>query len=273
MFGVWRKVQAMNLDIIIGAALNCVFFAIALRSKTTWFTIATLVLVVWIIYTGDRLLDTRKEGKYPNTYRHRFHKKYRPYLLTSLIVMALMALLILPLLPLVTVVWGAGLFLMVICYFIFIVLAKQNAFIKEPVIALLYTCGVALPAVSQVGIDGRTVFLLIQHAMLAFLNLALISYYEADEDLKSGHPSLVNIVGVKGAVRSVNFVFYGLLLSLAFFLFIYPGMFSVYIQATFLSMWTILFMIKTFREYFSKFNRYRTWADLAFWAPGWLLWL
>ncbi|MDH5603635.1 MAG: hypothetical protein OEY51_06840, partial [Cyclobacteriaceae bacterium] len=192
-----RKFQLLNLDIVVGAVLNGIFFAVCFRTRITWFTLLTLAIAVWIIYTGDRLLDTRKSGNMPDTPRHRFHQKNRKGLLIAMSVTALVALLVIPLLPMITVLYGLGLFLIVLSYFVFLMSFKPLLFPKEPVIALLYTCGVALPALSLSVPEGRMFIIILQHTTLAFLNLLLISYYEVKIDAKSGHRSLALNLGKK----------------------------------------------------------------------------
>jgi len=228
-------------------------------------------MVVWIIYTGDRLLDTRKQDNSPKTARHQFHRKNSKYLLTTLILLALVVLFILPLLPLITVAYGVGLLLMVVGYFTFLVLLKSDTLLKEPIIAILYTCGVALPALSLAIPDGRMIFILAQHSIFAFLNLMLISYYEVDVDTASGHDSLASKLGKKRTVALMNYTLWLLLLTMVVYLILFPGMFSLFIQATFLSIWMIFYFIKTSTGYFSQYERYRAWADLSFWIPGWIL--
>jgi len=271
--GFLRKFQLLNLDIVVGAVLNGIFFAVCFRTRITWFTLLTLAIAVWIIYTGDRLLDTRKSGNMPDTPRHRFHQKNKKWLLAGISVSALVALLVIPLLPMVTVMYGLGLFFIVLSYFIFLMFFKPIFFPKEPVIALLYTCGVALPAFSLSLPEGSMFIIILQHATLAFLNLLLISSHEVTIDTKSGHHSLAIGLGKKRTETVLLVLFWLLFLSILINLIVYHEMFSFMIQATLLCMWGVLFMIKFSWGYFKKNDRYRTWADMAFWIPGWIIWL
>ena len=271
--GLIKRFQLLNLDVVVGAILNSIFFAVCLRSKITWFTILVLAITVWIIYTGDRLLDTRKSVPVPETSRHKFHGKNRKGLIFTIVVLMVVVVVVLPLLPLATVAYGVGLVLVVLCYFTFLMLLKPSMFLKEPVIAVLYTCGVALPAVSLGVLGGNAIFILLQHTTMAFLNLLLISYYEADIDARSGHYSLAVGLGAKGVEKLLCTVLWILLISMVGYLILYPGKFSFLIQSTFLSMWIVFFLIKSFTSYFSRNDRYRTWADMAFWIPGWIIWV
>ena len=116
----WLWLNVLGLDAPIVAVVWQFFFAEALRLKIPTSNYLTLGLIVWVIYSADRLLDARRL-RAPETAsaRHRFYRDWfhvmMPLTMAGLILSVVAVLMVLP----ETILYcGAVLFLFVIVYFI-----------------------------------------------------------------------------------------------------------------------------------------------------------
>jgi hypothetical protein len=141
---------------------------------------------------------------------------------------------------------------------------------KEFGIALIYTIGVCIPALSQnfIGITCTIVFVALQVFLLAFTNLLEFSLFEINQDSIEEQTSFARAIGERKIAR----ITYALIIAtylLAIFTISYNCHFTVVVtEACILIINTILLFILLKKDYFKKHERYRIWGDGVFLIPG-----
>ncbi len=145
------------------------------------------------------------------------------------------------------------------------VLLQRKLFIKEFVVALLYTLGVLLPSWAlQPVLSPLQALLIIQLFVIALINLLLFSWFEFAADQKDGHASFATRLGktrtakLLVALCVVNFIISGWILT--------QYQFSVSIFVLF-AMTIALLIIYLKAEFFANKDRYRLLGDAIFFIP------
>src|SRR6478736_436347 len=72
----YRVINALSLDVAGGAVICALFFAQLLKVNLFPQGLAALGLAVWIVYTGDHLLDAKRLREQASTFRHGFHQQH-----------------------------------------------------------------------------------------------------------------------------------------------------------------------------------------------------
>ena len=250
-----------NVDIAVGAAINLLFFFIVLDLPVDWIAVLLCFNSVWVIYTLDRILDARKVPEI-QTIRHQLHKQNEKVLTILITLVVIVNLVLLVFVPIELIIAGCILGIVIMAYLIGLWMGLPIP--KELFVASVYTGGIALaPVLMMSSIPPWLYFMLVQHFILAFNNLTLISRYEQSEDKASGQFNIVS--ALNGDLRWL-FIAMGLLfLGSAVFYVIYGGIWGV--QILFVSMLLLNAVILTNRYFFSTDERYRVLADFAFYLP------
>lgn len=191
---VYRLINVLSIDIASGAVVSALFFGKLLNVTILPFALVALWLTVWIIYTADHLRDAKTIRHRASSDRHRFHQKHFKTLFVLMgIAIAADAGLMLFMRTLVFE-WGLVLAAVVLVYFI---IQRYLKIFKELFIAFLYTCGVLLPSVSVilVPILWYQEVVMIQFGLLAFTNLLIFSWFDAEDDLADHQESFATIAG------------------------------------------------------------------------------
>jgi hypothetical protein len=191
---LYQLFNILSLDIASGAVICALFFARLLNVSILPYGLIALALTVWAIYTADHLRDAKNIGKSAASERHRFHQQY----FKTLFVLAILAIaadaVIILFIRKEVLNWGVMLAALVLVY-----LGAQRylKFLKELVIALLYTGGVLLPslAVTAVSINGFHAALIAQFALIAFTNLLIFSWFDSEADVEDRQNSFVTVFG------------------------------------------------------------------------------
>ncbi|GAA4454990.1 hypothetical protein GCM10023189_22250 [Nibrella saemangeumensis] len=239
-----------------------------------WATTWVLALVVFIIYTVDRLLDVRKPDMLP-TARHTFHRRHAPVLWRVVAGAAGLALLLAIWLPGSVIKFGLVLGVLCAAYvaMVFRLPARHPALLaKEPLVALFFTAGVwgsvwvQRPSVSAVEWAQALMFLAI-----AFQNLLLFSVLELQEQLTVPQFSLATYWGPLLCDQLMRWLTFLVVGSSFFVCFTVTDRFaqrSALIQAI---MSLVLYVIQRHPAYFLKNERYRWIGDGVFWLPALVL--
>ena len=136
---------------------------------------------------------------------------------------------------------------------------------KEILIAVFYTVGVLLVPFSLTQKPESLLLPGIQHMILAFMNLLLISYFEREEDQWRGQSNLISTfklnIGGWLVILFLIQLFIGVYLTIAD-----PQHFEYF--AVLISMGCILWAIYIFRKYLFKEDLYGVLADAVFLLPG-----
>lgn len=263
---IGNYVRYLNIDIAIGAGVNCYFFQWITGTDVSVWVYILLFNSIWSIYTLDRILDSGMPRS-PETDRHLFHKKHQRILLAFIVLLFIMNIWVLLRVEIEIVKNGiilAGLIL----FYLFALKFRKKFFPKEIFIAIFYTVGISLGplTLSSAGIDREMALYLAQHTFLAFINLLIFSLYETSIDQKSGQFNIVLQLGRQHALKLLR-----VMMVLSGFLIVLTAVrYDVHIAITYSLMLSLLIIVSHFREFFNNKERYRFWADAAFLLPIWI---
>jgi 4-hydroxybenzoate polyprenyltransferase len=258
---LYRTINLLSIDVVVGAVISSLYFSTLLDVKPNHYSMATLGLTVWIIYTADRLLDVRDLKGPATTARHQFHHRYQNQLWISIFIMGFIAATLVfflhPSIILIGVFVAAssGLYLLI----------QKHLRIKEFIVAILYTVGVLLPSLGLRGSLSSELYLLItQFFMVALINLLLFSRFEYETDKSSGYSSFATTYGEKITTR---FVWVLCLCSISITTWMLIQNLSTLATLIFLLMTLVLMSISLFPNYFAVNSRYRFLGDAVFFLP------
>ncbi len=256
----YRLLNVLSIDVALGAVCSGIFFAHILQADVTCYSLISLGLSVWIIYTTDHLLDAKKINTLATTNRHRFHQQHFQLLSVFVIVAASINAALLFFIRRPALITGIILVVLVILY---LLIQHSLKFLKEIFVAIVYTAGVLLPAITNTQVFWRdwNWMVIIQFSLIALLNLIIFSWFDYENDVQDNRVSFVTIFG-----KSTSQVFIYLLFILSIILWVLA--FSFHIEtAIFLGMNTLLFIMICFYPYFSHHERYRILGDAIFFLP------
>jgi 4-hydroxybenzoate polyprenyltransferase len=259
----YRYLNILSVDIATGAVIAALFFAKILGVQILPYGLIALALTVWIIYTADHLRDAKSIKTTASTERHRFHQR-NFNVLAVILLMAVCADLIIILYTRKPVLrWGIYLGVIVGIY---LLVQRYLKFLKETLIALLYTLGVLLPSVSVT--DQELTFfhflLFIQFALVALMNLLIFSWFDHEGDLKDNQRSFSTDLG-KRSITKVIFMIAVVDIMIGGFLL--AAGFRPYATAMIMAMCVLHLSILFFSEHLRENDRYRYAADAIFFLP------
>lgn len=257
-----------------------------------WATSIVLALVVFIIYTVDRLLDVRKykadSSSQPLTARHQFHHRHTLLLWCVVAVAAAVILGLLFCLPGSVIKFGIVLGGICAAYVgaVFRLPARHSALLlKEPFVAVLYTAGiwgsvwVQRPTISRVEVVECLMF-----AGIAFQNLLMFAVMEQHEagppvSASRSNSDLTNqsvfSLAAKWGEERCTLVFRWLtggIVAAGFVLcFLTDDRFAQRSALMLALMSLTLYAMQRYRAYFLKNERYRWLGDGVFWMPALVL--
>lgn len=200
----YRYVNALSFDVVLGAVISSIFFAKLLEVTLPPIILATLALAVWTIYTMDHLWDAYRSQNPERTFRHQLHQNNFRVLSVLVVLSIVFGVVLLWHLPTITRVWGIGLTLVIVVYFIIMRFLQKQIYHKEILVALVYTCGVLVGPYSlyQGALSVPHILVIIQFAALAFSNLLVFAYFEFEFDHYQNFGSLPRSIG-KPRTRSL----------------------------------------------------------------------
>jgi len=196
IFSFYRVINALSLDVAVGAVVGAVFFARLFGVSLLPQGLMALGLAVWIIYTADHLQDVRKIYNTPSTFRHALHQEKFKLLSSLLLASIVVELILLFFLRKQVVYNGLWLGCGVIVY---VIVNRWLTYFKEIAAALLYTSGVLLPAFSlkQTSISLTEELIVAQFFLIVLTNLILFSWMDFENDKKDHRHSLATYIGKK----------------------------------------------------------------------------
>jgi 4-hydroxybenzoate polyprenyltransferase len=259
MKSIFQYINALSIDVSVGAVCSALFFAEYFRVKILPVGIASLGLTVWIIYSADHLLDAKRIRHPASTFRHRLYQENFSTLLIATIVACLIDSILIFFIRRPVFIGGVILIGMVILY---LTLNRWWKIPKEIIIGYLYVCGVLLPSVTvtpmQVG--DWPVSLIIQFFFTALLNLFIFAWYDRHHDTADQLSSFVLKFG-EGKSRFVIGALYGMNLLLTILSGFEHGSNIV------LAMNVILLVLYLKADFFVKDERFRFIGDAVFIMP------
>jgi hypothetical protein len=260
---LYKYFNLLSIDIAAGAVAGACFFSSILHVAVRPYAFGCLGLTVWIIYTTDHLLDANKIRGMASTVRHRFHQ--RNFNLLSVMVIAAsvvdVALIFFIKKP---VLYGG--FLVASVVGLYLLVHRRLAFLKEIVVAFLYTAGILLPSLPvtsvQLSLFHYTLFILFFNT--ALINLLLFSWFDLKNDLADKATSFVTVAGKRPTLNVLwtLFVLNGCLcgyIAIESQQLIYPLIIIL--------MNVVMLLILVFRNWFVCDDRYRLLGDAVFLLP------
>lgn len=200
---IYRYLHFLSLDIVLGALATSCFAARLFSTDPGWTWWITLALTVWLLYTGDHMLDALKHKKKVEREMHYFLLKNRRLVIYSLGVVAVVdAMLIINLLDKELFKYALILAGLVLLFYAMRHIFKKNRILSVPgefFVMLLYMAGTWLgPAVAMESSfeAGHGMIALIFMGVL-LMNLGVISLYDIKLDSRMGITSLANLLGMK----------------------------------------------------------------------------
>lgn len=265
--GFYRRFHYLSFDIVAGALASSCFAAGLFGAAPDWPWWISLGLTVWILYTGDHLLDAWKSRKKPQRDMHRFIFANRRNLLWFLGVATVSDLLVvLNLLDQKYLKYALVLAGLVLLYYSMRHLFRKNRVFFVPgeyFVLLLYMAGTWLgPFVDRsFPLQPADALIALMFAGVLFMNLGVISLYDMHIDSRLGMASLARSLGQKATrnlVLGTGISIY-LLTVLQFMVF---GMDRYFRFPLILSaMATLLLMVLLMPSYFRRNEYYRWTAD------------
>lgn len=272
---VYSYIRILSLDVVSGALFSTLALSRLLDAHPGLPVILALCSAVWVVYTFDHLIDTRKINHEAHTPRHRFHQRYFTGLAITVAMLSLIGGGMIFFMPVSTLIAGVIVGGITLIYFFTLRLFKlKTAFQKELFIALVYVLGIFTAPVSlSQEMDTPYLYLLfIEYLLLAFSNLILFAWYEQEADRADGHSSLILKIGQEKTYRLLKIIFgivaicilSGLAISTAYST-------AWWYQIILLLMLVILIWLYINPFFFNKNERYRAFGDGAFMLPGLIL--
>jgi len=190
---LYELISILSLDVVAGSVV-CALFFIKVLQATPSFALVPLALTVWIIYTGDHLLDARRIGHLASSARHRFHQEHFAQLRIAIAVAVILDAL--------SLVWVSravilgGMFLAVLVALLML-MHRTFPWLREIIVSVLYTCGVLLPAIAQARMPYTIAhsLLFVQFSLVALTNLLVLSWLDRESDYKDGLTSFTLTAG------------------------------------------------------------------------------
>ncbi|CCH55566.1 hypothetical protein BN8_04831 [Fibrisoma limi BUZ 3] len=275
-----RNAYYLSFPVVLGAVLsNRMAARLSDVVPVHWATPIVLALVVWMIYTIDRLLDVQKVTPASSssrlTPRHAFHRQHATDLWRGVLAAALLALILCFFLP--GSVIRFGLALGAVCAgYVFMVFRLPNRhsalLLKEPLVAVLFSAGVwgsvwvQRPTVSGVEITQALMF-----TVIAFQNLILFSVMEQWERPEQPQFSLATAWGLERSITLLGWLTLGVVSTGLTLCFITSDRFAQRASLMLAIMSLVLYVIQRFPAYFLRNERYRWLGDGVFWLPALVL--
>jgi 4-hydroxybenzoate polyprenyltransferase len=260
---LYKYFNLLSIDIAIGTVAGASFFASLLEVAVRPYAYLSLGITVWIIYTTDHLFDARKIKTVASTARHRFHQR-NFNVLSVFVLLAIAVDLVLILFVKKPVLYGG--FLIASVVGLYLIVHRQLAFLKEAVVATLYSAGILLPSVTVTSTDLSPdhYILFVLFFTTALINLLMFSWFDLKNDLADETQSFVTVMGDKRTLRVLWLIFMLNAALCIYFLYerqhINHAIIIIVMNAT-------LLIILVFRKWFVSHDRYRLLGDAVFLFP------
>jgi len=200
---IYRHFHYLGLDIVLGALASSCFAAQLFGTHPGLIWWITLALTVWLLYTGDHMLDALRHRKKVQREMHYFLLKHRRLVIYSLGVVAVVDfMLVINLLDKKLFKYALILAGLVLLFYAMRHIFRKNRFLFIPgelFVLLLYLAGTWLGPLANVEVGFET-----SHGLIALIfggvllmNLGVISLYDLQLDSRMGITSLAHIFGKK----------------------------------------------------------------------------
>jgi len=265
--GLYRKLHFLSLDIVGGALASSVFMAKLWDAQPGHIWYLALGLTVWLLYTGDHVVDAWRHRKKGLREMHQFIFSYRRPILYAMAIFLIVDLfLIFSLLDKEVLKLSLILAVFVFLFYGMRHLFRRNRFFYIPgevFVLLIYLAGVSLgPMVLRQEWVGTThLMVVLMMAGILMMNMGIISLYDTRLDSRLGIASLAIVLGKVGC-RFVVLISGLMILGLSFLQFMVSGNTTIsYLGFILAGMALIMLLILYSPSYFRKNDGYRLMAD------------
>lgn len=276
-----RPAIYLSLPVVLGAVFsNRLAARLSDVDPVHWATTPLLAIVVWMIYTTDRLLDIRHaSGALTN--RHRFHVAHADLLWGAVGGLGAIGIILVFFLPTPVIRFGAALCIGCVAYVLTVYQLRDRhpaLVVKEPLVALLFTAGIwGTVWVQRAAIGWPFKVQTVLFLGIAFQNLLLFSIFEQKE--ATGASTTISLATTWGLsrcdtiLRWLTFVVVAGAFALCFTADDSGGgaRFSQRASLMLGIMSLVLYAMQRYPAYFLKNNRYRFIGDAVFWLPALVL--
>ncbi len=264
---LYRHFHFLSLDILLGALASSCFAAQLFGGNPGWVWWFTLAMTVWVLYTGDHMLDAWKHRKKVEREMHFFMLKNRKVLRFSLGAVALVDfMLIINLMDRELMKYALVMAGLALLFYAMRHVFRKNRVLHIPgeiFVLLLYMAGTWLgPAVVfEHSFEVGHGMIALIFAGVLLMNLGVISLYDIKLDSRLGLVSIARALGVKKTKNMLlgsSLAIY--LISLLQFLVFGVDRFSQF-ALILAGMATIYLLVLYFPSRFRKNDYYRLTAD------------
>jgi 4-hydroxybenzoate polyprenyltransferase len=199
----YRYFHFLSLDIVLGALATSCLASQLLGARPGWIWWLSLAFTVWLLYTGDHVLDAWKHRKQSNRDMHLFIFKHRRLMLWSMGVIGIGDIFLIfnfldRTMLKIALLLGGLVFLFYAMRHIF----RRNRVLFIPgevFVLLIYLAGTWMgPYLARTEILQPTHGLIaLMMAGILMLNLGIISLYDVKLDTRLGISSLARVIGNK----------------------------------------------------------------------------
>lgn len=202
-------IRKNSIDVIAGVIAQGIFVVRITRQPLHWWWLAALSLTVWMIYTGDHLLDSTQHDTSPLNPRHGLQRTGTRIVLLILAA-AINLYLVTAYFSLSDIRTGILLFLLISVYIVAEKKVKTKTwflFPKEFIIAVLYVLSIWIfPLRWMQGSPPVTILLIaLGMVLLVFGNTLIFSFFESGNDRKEKRFSYAVFFGNKATFRTIFF--------------------------------------------------------------------
>ncbi len=200
---IYRHLHFLSIDIVLGALASSCFAARLFATDPGWIWWIILALTVWLLYTGDHMLDALRHKKKVEREMHYFMLKHRKLVIYSLGVVAVVNfILIINLLDKELFKYALVLAGLVLLFYAMRHVFRKNRILRIPgefFVLLLYMAGTWLgPVVAfEGGFEAGHGMIALIFLGVLLMNLGVISLYDIKLDSRMGIASLANLLGIK----------------------------------------------------------------------------
>jgi 4-hydroxybenzoate polyprenyltransferase len=259
---IYKYLRWLSVDIVLGAIFFLAYLGKLFQVNISFPTYVALASAIWLIYTADHLFDAYKTEE-PSFGRHLFHKRYFKQLVFISGLVMILALINLWFLDVQIIRNGAMLSAVSVAYLMLVYFVKR-LWVKEILVAIVYSIGIFLAPITKVGLDIYNSILVVQLVGIAFLNLLVFSKMDIESDQKDGFNSIALKLGLKKCnmlISTIVLIIFASNIALS-------SLYEASSQLLYALMTAILFMIHLRPTYFSVNERFRTLGDGIFYLPA-----
>ncbi|MBB6459733.1 UbiA prenyltransferase family protein [Flammeovirga kamogawensis] len=267
---LYNHIQALSLDVAIGAIFCCMFLAKINNTIIPTNVYFALGIAVWVIYTLDHLLDAHSIQHTAHTFRHAFHQRYKKTL-SSLCALLILIGLVLTFFYVPKIIFYHGVILGVLVGIYLLIINLQSlpfSTFKEFTVALIYSCGVALPVFSlSETLTPQYYLFTFTFFILAAINLLEFALFDYESDTKDNLLSAARKLGykyIKWRINTLIILFFGMI-SLCYYLFWNTPLLLAINVLLLMGICLIIIYLKA--DFFSKDDYFRIFGDFVFLFP------